>query len=318
MIRIAGAVLGASLMLAPLGANSADLVVWWEEGAYEQEDAALRETIAAFEQDSGRQVELVFYPQAELQGKIAAIEAGQPPDPAFGLRHMSDFISEWAFEDRLVDLTDTVGYFSNLFDPDALAWWMRLNQKTGQRALYALPIGRVTNHAHVWRSLLGQAGFTVEDIPKEWDAFWSFWCDRAQPAVRRATGRDDLWAVGLNMSGEASDAQVQFFQFLAAYDAQYVTPDGRLVIDDPAIRRRLIEAIDAYTAVYRKGCTPPGSITWDNNANNEQFLAQAIIMVRIHRSRFPTRSSALARMITSRTPRPSNGHLARTARPSQP
>ena len=47
---------------------------------------------------------------------------------------------------------------------------------------------------------------------------------------------------------------------MAAYDADYVTPDGRLVIDDPEVRRRLIEAIDAYTAVYRKGCTPPGSI----------------------------------------------------------
>ena len=59
---------------------------------------------------------------------------------------------------------------------------------------------------------------------------------------------------------------MQFFQFLAAYDADYVTRDGRLVIEDPAIRRRLIEAIDAYTAIYRKGCTPPGSITWDNTA----------------------------------------------------
>jgi multiple sugar transport system substrate-binding protein len=142
-----------------------------------------------------------------------------------------------------------------------------------------VPIGRVTNHVHVWKSLLERAGFVVEDIPKEWDAFWSFWCDQVQPAVRRATGRGDLWAVGLNMSGAASDTQVQFFQFLSAYDAHYVNPDGRLVIDDPAVRRRLIEAIDAYTTVYRKGCTPPSSITWDNNGNTEQFLAQAIVMV---------------------------------------
>ena len=81
------------------------------------------------------------------------------------------------------------------------------------------------------------------------------------------------------MSGEATDTQVQFFQFLAAYDADYVSRDGRLVIDDPEVRRRLIEAIDAYTAVYRKGCTPPGSITWDSDLdNNEQFLAQAVVM----------------------------------------
>ena len=59
------------------------------------------------------------------------------------------------------------------------------------------------------------------------------------------------------MSGEASDTQFQFVQFLAAYDADYVTRDGRLVIDDPEVRSRLIKAIDAYTAIYRKGCTPP-------------------------------------------------------------
>jgi hypothetical protein len=35
------------------------------------------------------------------------------------------------------------------------------------------------------------------------------------------------------MSGEAADTQNQFFQFMTAYDADYVTPDGRLMIDDP-------------------------------------------------------------------------------------
>jgi multiple sugar transport system substrate-binding protein len=178
-----------------------------------------------------------------------------------------------------VDLTDTVGFFSHLFDPEALDWWELVNEKTGQKALYALPMGRTTNHVHVWKSLLEQAGFTVEDIPKEWDAFWSFWCDQVQPAVRRATGRDDLWGVGLNMSGEASDTNTQFRQFVFAYEADYVTRDGRLVIDDPRVRGKLVKAIDSYTAIYRKGCTPPDSVTWTNIDNNKAFLAQAVVMV---------------------------------------
>ena len=53
-------VLAAAIMLAPLGARAADLVVWWEQGFYAQEDEAVREIIAAFEQDSGKQVELDF------------------------------------------------------------------------------------------------------------------------------------------------------------------------------------------------------------------------------------------------------------------
>jgi multiple sugar transport system substrate-binding protein len=82
------------------------------------------------------------------------------------------------------------------------------------------------------------------------------------------------------MSGDAPDTQNQFFQFLSAYDADYVTQDGRLIIDDPSVRRRLIAAMQAYTAVYRRGCTPPSSIDWDSNLdNNEQFHAQTVVIV---------------------------------------
>ena len=206
----------------------------------------------------------------------AALEAGQPPDFAFGIL-LYLYPAEWARENRLVDLTDTVGAFSNLFDAEALdrALW---RDAAGQQALYGLPIGRSTNHIHVWKSLLEQAGFKLEDIPKEWDAFWSFWCGQVQPAVRRATGRDDVWGVGLPMSAEADDTRTQFFQFVAAYDADYVTRDGRLVIDDPEVRRRLVLAVDSYTGLYRKGCTPPGSPSWGDIDNNRQFHAQAIVM----------------------------------------
>ena len=54
-----------------------------------------------------------------------------------------------------------------------------------------------------------------------------------------------------------------------AYEADYVTRDGRLVIDDPEVRRRLIKAIDSYTAIYRKGCTPPDSVTWDEHRQQQ-------------------------------------------------
>jgi len=271
-------VLAAALLIAPLGAKGADLVVWWNKGYYAQEDEAVREIVAVFEQDTGKQVELAFYSLDELPNKVTtALEAGRPPDFAFG-GLLGDYIGEWAFDDRLVDLTDTVGSFSNLFDPDALAWWTLPNGKTGRRALYAISMGRNTMHLHVWKSLLEQAGFTLEDIPNEWDAFWSFWCDEVQPAVRRATGRDDVWGIGLSMSDDAVDTGTQFDQFRIAYEADYVTRDGRLVIDDPEVRRRLVRAIDRYTAVYRKGCTPPDSIAWTNIDNNDQFHAQAVVM----------------------------------------
>jgi multiple sugar transport system substrate-binding protein len=52
--------------MAPLGAQAADLVVWWDKGFYPQEDEAVRDIITAFEQDSGKQVELVQAAQNEI------------------------------------------------------------------------------------------------------------------------------------------------------------------------------------------------------------------------------------------------------------
>jgi multiple sugar transport system substrate-binding protein len=252
--------------------------VWWDKGYYAEEDAAIREIVAAFEQETGKQVELVQHPGEELPKAIeAALEAGAPPDFAFG--YFLDYhIGPWAFDDQLVDLTDAVGHFADLFDPDVLSWELWLNASTGQRALYGLPMGRMTYHIHVWKSLLEQAGFTLADIPQEWTAFWSFWCDEVQPAVRKATGREDIWGVGLSM-GAGVDTQNGFFQFLAANDGQYVTRDGQLRIDDPGIRQKLIEAIDSYTSFYRKGCTPPDAVDWaTGERNNKAFLAQTVVM----------------------------------------
>ena len=103
-----------------------------------------------------------------------------------------------------------------------------LDGKTGRRGLYALPMGRYSNHVHVWNSLLERAGFTLADIPKEWEAFWSFWCDRVQPAVRKALGRDDIWGVGLPMSAAAGDTDDELLQFELAYGAPWLDRDRRV------------------------------------------------------------------------------------------
>jgi multiple sugar transport system substrate-binding protein len=279
MTRLIQICVAAALVLPPLGAQGADLVVWWEKGQYAQEDEAVREIIAAFEQKTGEQVELVLDEQEEfLANLLAALEAGRPtPDFVYTVVDIPQ-LERWAYEGRLVDLSDAVGHFSDLFDRDALERSTLLDGSTGRRGLYLLPLGLASHHVHVWKSLLERAGFTLADIPKEWDAFWSFWCDRAQPAVREALGRDNVWGIGLPTSVSSVDTNNAFWQFIHAYDADYVTRDGRLVIDDPEVRRGLIKAVDSYTAIYRKGCTPPDSVTWTNRDNNEAFLTQRIMM----------------------------------------
>jgi multiple sugar transport system substrate-binding protein len=272
-------VFAALLVLgSALGAKAADLVVWWDKGFNPEEDEAVREIVSAFEQGGGKHVDLVFGQQEKLVADlVTALKAGGAPDFIFTVVETQPY-EQWAYEGRLIDLTDAVGHFSDLFDPYALNSVTLLDGTTGRRGLYLLPMGLGTNHLHVWQSLLEQAGFTLADIPREWEAFWSFWCDQVQPAVRRATGRGDIWGIGLPMAAASVDTQTGIWQFIHAYDAEYVTREGRLLIDDPEVRRRLIQTVDSYTQVYRKGCTPPDSVTWDGRGNNKAFLAQAVVM----------------------------------------
>ena len=259
MQRLVPALVASALLLAPHGARAADLVVWWEKGFYPQEDAAVREIIAAFEQETGKQVELVRNGRdldQQTAAVQAAIDAGRPPDFLFG-QVASNQIPRWAEEGRLVDLTDTIGALKDLFDADTLELSTLRNGRDGRTALYALPMARDTTHVHVWQSLLKQAGLTLNDIPTGWDAFWSFWCDRAQPAVRKALGRDDIWGTGMAMSAGSVDTRINYTEFQLAYGTPWASSDGRLQVEDPAVRAGMIQALDSYTAIWRKGCTPP-------------------------------------------------------------
>ncbi len=277
-MRSRTAVLAAMLVTTPLGVQAADLVVWWEKGFYPQEDEAVAEIVAAFEQETGKEVELVLLPQVEIHDKAeAAFKAGQSPDFVWGTLS-PNWVPIWAYEDRLAELKDTLGPFLDLFDADAIEASTLLNGSTGQRALYALPMGRTSNYVHVWKSLLERAGFTLDDIPSEWEAFWTFWCNEVQPAVRKVMGREDIWGVGLPMSAAATDTEDAYVQFQLAYQAPWASPDGRLQIDDPAVRLGMVKALDAYAAISRRGCTPPNSVGWTNIDNNKAFLAQTVVM----------------------------------------
>jgi multiple sugar transport system substrate-binding protein len=272
-------VLAAALATAPLGVQAADLVVWWEKGFYPQADEAVAEIVATFEQDTGKRVELAQPAQAEILDEAnAALAAGRPPDFLFS-GVIERRAARWAYDDQLVDLQGVLRPVLDLFDADTVEVSTLLKGSTGQRGLYALPMGRTSNFLHVWNSLLERAGFTLDDVPKDWEAFWSFWCDRVQPAVRGALGRDDVWGVGLPMSVAAiSDTDDEFLQFQLAYGAPWLGSERRPQIDDPAVRAGIIKALEAYIAIWRKGCTPPDAASWTNTSNNKAFLAQTVVM----------------------------------------
>jgi multiple sugar transport system substrate-binding protein len=234
--------------------------------------------MAAFEKKTGKTVELTFPSADVLPGKLqSAVDAGEPPDSAFGTT-INNLVPRWAREGRLVGLSAALGPLAEAIDKDALAGATLPGGADGREGLYAMPLVRYTNHVHVWRSLLERAGFTLADIPKGWGPFWAFWCDKVQPAVRKATGRDDIFGIGLAMSPDANDTVDGLAQFADALTRDWPEPWGTSLAEDPGAQATLVEALRQYTAVYEKGCTPPQSVTWTNRGNNEAFLAQSVVM----------------------------------------
>jgi multiple sugar transport system substrate-binding protein len=100
-----------------------------------------------------------------------------------------------------------------------------------------------------------------------------------QPAVRQAAGRDDIWGVAMPMSAtDRGDTYAGLKQFQLAYESSWLDRDRRLQVDDPAVRTGMVNALDDYTAIWRKGCTPPDSVSWTTIGNNKAFLAQTVVM----------------------------------------
>ena len=133
--------------------------------------------------------------------------------------------------------------------------------------------------------------------------------------MRQATGREDIWGVGLPMSvASIGDTADQLVQFQLAYEAPWIGPATGLQVDDPEVRAGLVEALNQYTALWRKGCTPPDAVMWTNIDNNRAFLAQNVVMTMNGSLSIPGgRSSANGPMITTGTPRRSIGQMAPTA-----
>ena len=165
-------------------------------------------------------------------------------------------------------------------------------------------MGRFSNHIHAWNSLLERAGFTLAHVPQGWEAFWSFWCDRVQPAVRKALGREDVWAVGLPMSAAAIDTEFELFQFQLAYQVAWLGPR-------PPSSNRRSQGSGGHlrrSCLHRdlaQGLHAAESANWTNIDNNKAFLAQTVVM---------TANPTLSIPAALRTARPTT--ITGTLRPS--
>jgi multiple sugar transport system substrate-binding protein len=275
---ICGAV--AAVMLASAGPVLAQekLTVWWVKGFYKSEDDALYAAIKKYEDKTGVKVDLSQYAVQDMIPKtVAALDAGTPPDVAYADVYDFQVLGKWAYDGKLEDISDVIDPIKDRFAPNTIETTYLYNDKTKKKAYYGFPIKQQTMHIEYWIDMLEKAGFKESDIPTGWKDYWAFWCDKVQPAYRKAAGTR-AFGIGMPMGVDSSDSFYSFLTFMDAYNVKLVDDDGKLLVDDPKVKQGLIGALTDYTTPYAKGCTPPSSTSWKDPDNNVAFHNKTTVM----------------------------------------
>jgi multiple sugar transport system substrate-binding protein len=271
--------MAAGLLAAAPAFAQEKITVWWGKGFYKAEDDALFAAIKKFEAKYPKyKIDLSLYaPQEAIPKTVASLDAGNPPDVAYGDVYDFQVTAKWAYEGKLEDISSILDPLRAKFEPAALATTFLYNNTNQTRAYYAFPVKQQTMHIQYWKDMLADAGFKESDIPKDWKGYWSFWCEKVHAGYRQKTG-NRAFGTGFPMGVDSSDSFYSFLTFMDAYNIKLVSDAGKLLVDDPAVRQGLINAVSDYTAVYAKGCTPPSATAWKDPDNNVAFHNKTIAM----------------------------------------
>jgi multiple sugar transport system substrate-binding protein len=260
--------------LANAAATTAE--VWWAQGFVPEEDVAMKKVVADYEKASGNKIELSLIPFAPLRQKIvSAVTSGVVPD-VFP-NQPGEIVALHAWDDKLVDVTDVIDTQKSLFTETTLLNHYCYNNAQKQRGYYGVPCTQGGLPNHVWRPLVEKAGFTMEDVPRKWDAFYDFFKEVQKKL--RTKGVRNVYGLGLNVTTNGGDPNNVFNYFVIAYGGQgIVTPDGKLHLDDPQVKEAVIQAMTYPATAYKEGFVPPSAINWNDADDNNAFHAKTIVM----------------------------------------
>src|SRR3982074_2866752 len=278
LLRSSAALVAAGTLARPYIANAQAKTaeVWWPQGFVPEEDTAIKKIAADYEKASSNKIDLSITPFAPQRQKIvAAMQTGVVPDVI--VNNPAEIVALHAWEDKLVDLTDVVETQKSLLTEAALLNAYCYNNVTKKRSYYGVPLTQDVLPNHIWRPLVEKAGFTLEDLPKTWDAFYDFFKEVQKKL--RAQGVRNVYGLGLNVTTNGVDPNNVFNYFLIAYGGGgIVTKDGKLHLDDPKVRDAVIKAVTYPATAYKEGFVPPGAINWNDADDNNAFHAKQIVM----------------------------------------
>src|SRR5258707_7264019 len=229
-LSLAVAAVGLLYAAAPAIAQEKKITVWWGKGFYKSEDDALLDAIKKFEAKTGIKVELSQYAIQDMIPKtVAALDSGTVPDVAYSDSYDVQAQGKWAFEGKLEDLSDILVPMKSAFAPNTLETALLYNDVAKKKAYYGFPLKQQSMHVQIWGDLLEQAGFKVSDIPTKWEDYWSFWCDKVQPAYRKASN-SFAYAVRQPMAAESTESCQRSSTFMDACNVKLVDDDGKLLV----------------------------------------------------------------------------------------
>lgn len=277
----APAALAAGVVLArPHIARAAakQLTIWWNQGYFPAEDAAFRKFVTDFEKVSGTKVEVSFLPDGPIDQKfVSAITSGTVPDIIYAEDAPGQVIPQDAWDGKFVDVSDVVETQKSQFSEAALRAALYYNNVEKKRSFYGVPFQAKELNIAVWKTMVEEAGFKASDIPNTWDKYFAFF-KPVQDRLRKK-GMRHVFGLGFSISTIQDDSRANFNQFMVAYGgAGIVTPDGKLHVDDPAVKEAAIKAVTALTTPYKEGYVPPDAINWAGPDNNNAFHAKEVVM----------------------------------------
>jgi multiple sugar transport system substrate-binding protein len=268
----------AATLGRPYIANAAGktATAWWVQGFAEEEDVAFKKIVADYEKASGNTIDYSIMPYAPLRQKIvSAVTSGVVPD--LFQNNPYEIIALYAWDDKLVDVTDVVETHREEYTDTALLSVHCFNSIEKRRSFYGVPYTCGVRPNHIWRPLVERAGYTMEDLPRTWDPFYDFFKDVQKKL--RARGERKVYGLGFQMNTTGNDCNALFDYFLIAYGGQeIVAKDGKVHLDDPKVREAAIKALTYPTTAYKEGFVPPGAINWNDADDNNAFHAKQIVM----------------------------------------
>lgn len=257
-------------------AQAKTATTWWVQGFAHEEDIAFQKLVADYEKASGNTLDTTVIPYAPGRQKIvAAMTSGDVPD--LFQNNPPEITAIYAWDDKLVDVSDVIDTQRQHYSETAIALVNCYNNVAKTRSVYGVPytIDVFTNH--IWRSLVEKAGVKMENIPKTWDAFYDFF--KGVQTKLREQGMRNVYAMGFQLTTTGGDCNAFFDQWLIANGGHnIVDKDGKLHLDDPQVRKAVLQTLTYPTTAYKSGFVPTSAINWNDADDNNAFHSKNIVM----------------------------------------